>query len=73
MIRSKVRKFNKKGYIVPPGPGEVKSLIKYFAVSKGVLDNVVQDWRVIFHAGANAPRSESLSRRGTLYLLALGR
>jgi hypothetical protein len=31
----------------------VKSLIKYFAVSKGVLDNVVQDWRVVFHAGAN--------------------
>jgi hypothetical protein len=53
VICSKVWKFIKKGYIVPPGPGEVKSLIKYFTVPKGVLDGVVQDWRVVFHAGAN--------------------
>ncbi len=53
MIYSKVRKFIKKGHIVTPGPGGVKSLIKYFVVPKGVLDGVVQDWRVVFHAGAN--------------------
>jgi hypothetical protein len=54
VIRSKIQKFIKKGYIVPPpGPGEVKSLIKYFAVPKGVLDGDVQDWRVVFHAGTN--------------------
>jgi hypothetical protein len=28
-------------------------LIKYFAVPKGVIDKVVQDLRIIFHAGAN--------------------
>ncbi len=44
---------SRRGYIVPPGPGEVKSLIKYFVVPKGVLDGVVQDCRVVFHAGAN--------------------
>jgi hypothetical protein len=38
VIRSKVWKFIKKRYIVPPGPGEVKSLINYFAIPKGVLD-----------------------------------
>ena len=30
-----------------------KSVIKYFAVPKGVVDEVVQDWRIVFHAGAN--------------------
>ncbi len=53
VIRSKVRKFIKKGYIVSPPRGGVKSLIMYFAVPKGVLDGVVQDWRVVLHAGAN--------------------
>ena len=28
-------------------------MIKYFTVPKGVLEGVVQDWRVVFHAGAN--------------------
>jgi hypothetical protein len=52
VIRGKVRKFIKKGYVSPP-EGKVKSLIKYFAVPKGVLERVVQDWRMVFHAGAN--------------------
>jgi hypothetical protein len=52
VIRGKVRKFIKKGYISPP-EGKVKSLIKYFTVPKGVLEGVVQDWRMVFHAGAN--------------------
>ena len=30
-----------------------KSVIKYFAVPKGVIDDVVQDWRIVFDAGAN--------------------
>jgi hypothetical protein len=30
-----------------------RSVIKYFAVPKGIVDKVVQDWRVVFHAGAN--------------------
>ncbi len=52
VLKSKISKFIKKGYIVPPEPGQVKSLIKYFAVPKEVLDGVGQDWRVVFHAGA---------------------
>ncbi len=53
VLKSKISKFIKKGYIVPLEPGQIKSLIKYFAVPKGILDSVVQDWRVVFHAGAN--------------------
>jgi hypothetical protein len=53
VLKSKILKFIMKGYIVPPEPGQVKSLIKYFAVPKGVLDGVIQDWRVVSHAGAN--------------------
>jgi hypothetical protein len=53
MLKSKISKFIKKGYIVPPEPSQIKSLIKYFAVPKGILDGVVQDWRVVFHASAN--------------------
>jgi hypothetical protein len=53
VLKSKILKFIKKGYIIPLEPGQVKSLIKYFAVPKGILDSVVQDWRVVFHAGAN--------------------
>jgi hypothetical protein len=46
VIKGKVRKFVKKGYISPP-EGKVKSLIKYFAVPIGVLKGVVQDWHVV--------------------------
>jgi len=32
---------------------ELASLIKYFGVPKGVIDGVIQDWRIVYHAGAN--------------------
>jgi len=31
----------------------LESWIKYFGVPKGILDGVVQDWRVVYHVGAN--------------------
>ena len=52
VMRKKIRKFIDRKYIAPP-PKCIKSLIKYFAVPKGIVDNKVQDWRVVFHAGAN--------------------
>ncbi len=52
VLSKKIMKFIKKGYIALP-TSKIKSLIKYFAVPKGVLDDVVQDWRIVFHAGAN--------------------
>ena len=43
VLRTKILKFIKKGYIIPPRAGQVKSLIKYFAVPKGVLEGVTLD------------------------------
>ncbi len=37
----------KRKYIAPP-TGPIRSLIMYFAVPKGL-----QDWRIVFHVGAN--------------------
>jgi hypothetical protein len=51
VLRRKITKFIDRGYIAPT-PG-CRSVIKYFAVPKGVVEDVVQDWRVVFHAGAN--------------------
>jgi hypothetical protein len=48
----KIKKLIDNGYIAPPTK-KIQSLIKYFAVPKGVVDDVVQDWRIVFHAGAN--------------------
>jgi hypothetical protein len=31
----------------------VGSIIKYFAVLKGIIGGIVQDWQTVFHAGAN--------------------
>ncbi len=53
VFKLKISKFIKKGYIIPLEPGQIKSLIKYFVVPKGILDGAIQDWRVVFHAGAN--------------------
>ena len=64
VLRRKITKLVDKGYL---GPSEEdnrrrklssglrghKSVIKYFAVPKGRLDGVVQDWRIVFDAGAN--------------------
>ncbi len=52
VLSKKILKFIKKGYIAPP-ENKIRSLIKYFAVPKGVLEGVVQDWRIVFHARAN--------------------
>jgi hypothetical protein len=50
--KKKIIKFVGKKYLAPP-VGWIGSLIKYFAVPKGVIENVVQDWRIVFHASAN--------------------
>ncbi len=52
ILKKKIIKFVGKKYLAPP-VGWIGSLIEYFAVPKGVIDNVVQDWRIVFHAGAN--------------------
>jgi hypothetical protein len=52
ILQKKLKKFIDKKYLAPP-PGHIGSLIKYFAIPKGVIGNVVQDWRIVFHAGAN--------------------
>jgi len=52
VMRKKIKKFIDRKYITP-SPKCIKSLIKYFAVPKGIVDNKVQDWRAVFHARAN--------------------
>jgi hypothetical protein len=52
VLRKKIKKMIDKEYIAPSAK-RIQSLIKYFAVPKGVVDGVVQDWRIVFHAGAN--------------------
>ncbi|KAL3826345.1 hypothetical protein ACHAXA_003669 [Cyclostephanos tholiformis] len=52
VLRNKVKKFLERRYVTPY-QGRISSLIKYFAVPKGIIDGVVQDWRIVFHAGAN--------------------
>jgi hypothetical protein len=42
ILKKKIIKFVGKKYLAPP-VGRIGSLIKYFAVPKGVIDNVVQD------------------------------
>ena len=46
-----MKKFLEQKYAAPYR-GKISSLIKYFAVPKGIIDNVVQYWRTVFHAGA---------------------
>jgi hypothetical protein len=52
ILKKKIIKFVGKKYLVPP-VGWIGSLMKYFAIPKGVIDNIVQDWRIVFHAGVN--------------------
>jgi hypothetical protein len=52
ILRKKLLKSINKGYLAPH-VGQIDSLIKYFAVPKGVIDGVVQDWRIVLDAGAN--------------------
>jgi hypothetical protein len=52
VLRKKIIKFVAKGYIGPI-EDKISSLIKYFAVPKGSINGVVQDWRTVFHVGTN--------------------
>jgi hypothetical protein len=52
MLQRKIKKFIDKGYIAPTSQ-KFNSLVKYFAVPKGVIGNVVQDWWIVFYAGTN--------------------
>ena len=52
VLRKKILSMWQKRYLDVP-TGKLKSAISYFAVPKGETDGVVQDWRVVFHAGAN--------------------
>lgn len=52
VLKNKLLKMRKKRYLDIP-PRKLNSAIKYFAVPKRVLDGVVQDWRIVYHAGAN--------------------
>ena len=51
-LAEKLKKVIDKRYIVVPKE-KLKSLIMYFGVPKGVVDGVPQDWRIVYHAGAN--------------------
>ncbi len=52
VLALKIKKFVTKGYIALV-KGQIGSLIKYFAVPKEIINGIVQDWRTVFHAGAN--------------------
>jgi hypothetical protein len=51
-VLQKVKKLIDKGYMAPTFQ-KFNSLIKYSAVPKGVIGKVMQDWQIVFHAGAN--------------------
>jgi hypothetical protein len=52
VLQKKIKSFVVKEYIAPVD-GKTQSLIKYFAVPKGVTNDVVMDWRIVFYAGTN--------------------
>lgn len=52
VLKKKILAMWQKRYLDVP-VGKLKSAISYFAVPKGKVDGVVQDWRVVFHAGTN--------------------
>lgn len=52
VLRKKILSMWQKRYLDAP-VGKLKSAISYFAVPKGEAEGVIQDWRVVFHAGAN--------------------
>ena len=52
VLKKKILAMWQKRYLDVPA-GKLKSAISYFAVPKGEVDGIVQDWRVVFHAGAN--------------------
>jgi hypothetical protein len=52
VLQKKIKSFAVKGYIAPI-EGKILSLIKYFVVPEGIINNIVIDWHIMFHAGAN--------------------
>ena len=50
--QKKIKSFVVKGYIALI-EGKILLLIKYFAVPKEIINDVVIDWQIVFHAGAN--------------------
>ena len=52
VLREKLGKVIGKRYLNLPD-SKLLSLIKFFAVPKGVVDGEVQDWRIVYHAGAH--------------------
>ena len=53
VLRDKVLKVIKKRYITVPEE-RLRSVISYFGVPKGVIDGIIQDWRIVYHTGANS-------------------
>ena len=49
VLQKKIKSFVVKGYIAPI-EGKILSLIKYFAVPKGIINDVVMEWQIVFHA-----------------------
>ena len=52
VLRKKLLKVIRKRYITVPEE-RLRSLISYFGVPKGIMDGIIQDWRIVYHAGAN--------------------
>lgn len=52
VLQDKLPKMIERRYIGDPD-GLLQALIFYFTVPKGVLDGVIQDWRIVYDAGAN--------------------
>ena len=51
-MREKILKVIQKRYLVVPDE-KLRSVISYFGVPKGVIGGIIQDWRIVYHAGAN--------------------
>ena len=52
VLQKKIKKMINKGYIAP-STKQTQSLIKYFAVPKGVVEEGALDWRIVYQVGAN--------------------
>ena len=52
VLKRKLLKVIQKRYLIVPEE-RLRSLISYFGVPKGIIDDIVQDWRIVYHAGAN--------------------
>ena len=52
ILKKKLLQIIEKRYLTIPDD-TLESWIKYFSVPQGVTNGVVQDWRIVYHAGAN--------------------